>query len=83
MPARTEATFQEAAKSPQSANGQELTLSYDGGAQKVIVPENAAIYTQVPGQRSQLASGGAVFLNATSDESGKLSAVRIQLTPVK
>src|SRR5262245_59013578 len=33
----------------QSANGQELTLTYDGGAQKVVVPANAAIYTQVPG----------------------------------
>ena len=66
----------------QSASGRELTLTYEGGSQKIVVPENAAIYTQVPAQRSHLVPGTAVFLNAT-DEGGKLSASRIQLTPAK
>jgi len=66
----------------QSTNGHELTLAYEGGSQKIVVPENAAIFTQVPGQRSQLVPGAVVFLNA-ADDGGKLSAVRIQVTPAK
>jgi hypothetical protein len=58
-------------------------MTYDGGSQKILVPENAAVYTQVPGERSQLAPGATVFLNAAAAEDGKLSAVRIQVTPAK
>jgi hypothetical protein len=67
----------------QSATGRELTLTYDGGSQKVVVPENAAIYSQVPGERSQLTPGATVFLNATAGEGGKLSASRIQVSPAR
>jgi hypothetical protein len=67
----------------QSANARELTLSYEGGSQKIVVPENAAIYTQVPGERSQLMPGAAVFLNAAPGEGGRLSAARIQVTPAR
>jgi hypothetical protein len=67
----------------QSATGRELTLTYEGGSQKIVVPENAAIYTQVPGQRSHLVPGAVVFLNAAAAEDGKLTAQRIQVTPRK
>jgi hypothetical protein len=67
----------------QSAMGRELTLTYEGGSQKIVVPENAAIYTQVPGQRSHLVPGAVVFLNAAAAEDGKLTAQRIQVTPRK
>ena len=61
----------------QSANGRELTMTYDGGVQKIVVPENAAISTLVPGQRTQLVPGAAVSL--TMNE--KREALRIQVGP--
>ena len=67
----------------QSASGRELTLTYDGGAQKIVVPEKAAISTLVPGQRSQLVPGAPVNLTASSGDGGRLTAIRIQVSPPK
>ena len=61
----------------QSANGRELTLTYDGGSQKITVPPDASVSTLVPGQRSQLVPGAPV--NLTHDASG--IALRIQVGP--
>ena len=63
----------------QSTNGRELTMSYPGGSQKIIVPESASISTQVPGNRAQLVPGASV--NATHDASGV--ALRVQVSPAK
>ncbi len=63
----------------QASSGRELTLAYDGGAQKVVVPESASVSTLVPGQRSQLVPGAPV--NLTIDASGV--ALRIQVGPRK
>lgn len=60
----------------QAANGRELTMTYDGGAQKILVPENAAIFQLVPGERSQLVPGAPVSL--THDASRV--ALRIQVS---
>lgn len=60
----------------QSARGRELTLTYDGGSQKIVVPENASISTLVPGKREQLVRGAPV--NLTMDGSGK--ALRVQVS---
>jgi hypothetical protein len=65
----------------QSTSGRELTLAYEGGSQKILVPEKAAISTLVPGQRSQLVPGAAVNLTAASGDGGKLAAIRIQVSP--
>jgi len=65
----------------QSASGRELTLTYDGGAQKIVVPEKAAISTLVPGQRSHLVPGAPVNLTASSGDGGRLTAIRIQVSP--
>ena len=65
----------------QSANGRDLTLTYDGGSQKIMVPESASISTLVPGQRSQLVPGAAVNLTANPGDGGKLTAIRIQVSP--
>ena len=67
----------------QSASGHELTLAYEGGAHKIIVPEKAAISMLVPGQRSQLVPGAPVNLTAASGDGGKLTALRIQVSPPK
>lgn len=65
----------------QSAGGRELTLTYEGGSQKISVPESASISMIVPGQRSQLVPGAAVNLTATPGADGKLTAQRIQVSP--
>ena len=63
----------------QSASGRELTLGYEGGSQKIVVPENASISMLVPGDRSQLVPGAAVNLAAAPGPGGKMTAVRIQV----
>src|SRR5687767_2227324 len=65
--------------SVESLNGRELTMTYDGGAQRVVVPPEAAVSTLVPGKRDQLVPGAPV--NLTMDGSGV--ALRIQVGPKK
>src|SRR4051812_36703534 len=60
----------------QATKGSELTLTYDGGAQKIVVPENASISMLVPGKREQLVPGAPVSL--TMDGSGV--ALRVQVS---
>ena len=67
----------------QSASGRELTLTYEGGSQKIVVPESASISTLVPGQRSQLVPGAAVNLTAAPGAEGKLTALRVQVSPAR
>ena len=64
----------------QSANGRELTLSYEGGSQKIVVPENASISMLVPGDRSQLVPGATVSLTAAPGADGKMTATRVQVS---
>lgn len=63
----------------QSTSGRELTMTYEGGAQKVTVPEDASVSTLVPGSPAQLVPGAAV--NLTHD--GNRLALRIQVGPPK
>jgi len=65
----------------QSVNGRELTLTYEGGSQKILVPEKAPISALVSGQRSQLVPGAPVNLTAASGDGGTLTAIRIQVSP--
>ena len=62
----------------QAASGRELTLTYEGGAQKVVVPPGAAVSALVPGTRAQLVPGAPVSLTM---DAGK-AAIRIQVGPV-
>jgi len=61
----------------QAANGRELTLTYDGGSQKIVVPQSASMSALVPGTRAQLAPGAPV--NLTMDAAGV--ALRVQVSP--
>jgi hypothetical protein len=61
----------------QSANGRELTMTYEGGAQKIVLPANASISTLVPGSRAQLVPGAPVNLTMDADR----VALRIQVGP--
>lgn len=62
-----------------ATEGRELTLSYEGGSQKVVVADTAAITMLVPGQRSQLVAGSYVNLTYTPDADGKLAARNIEV----
>jgi len=61
----------------QSASGRQLTMTYEGGAQKIVVPPSASVSALVPGTRAQLVPGAPV--NLTHDASG--IALRIQVGP--
>jgi len=61
----------------QAASGRELTLAYDGGAQKVVVPESASVSMLVPGSAADLKPGARVNLTAAGEP---LAAQRIQVT---
>ena len=63
----------------QSASGRELTMTYEGGAQKIMVPETASVSTLVPGNRSQLVRGEPVNLTMDANR----VALRIQVGPPK
>jgi hypothetical protein len=63
----------------QATNGRELTMTYEGGAQKIVVPENASVSTLVPGSRAQLVAGAPVNLTMDANR----IALRIQVSPPK
>lgn len=63
----------------QSASGRELTMTYAGGAQKIVVPESAFISTLVPGGATQLVPGAPVSLTHDANR----VALRIQVGPPK
>lgn len=56
--------------------GRELTMNYEGGSQKIVVPPSASLSTLVPGSRAQLVPGAPV--NLTMDGSGV--ALRVQVS---
>ena len=60
----------------QSGDGRELTLTYEGGSQKIAVPPGASVSELVPGKAAQLVRGAPV--NLTHDASGV--ALRIQVS---
>ena len=51
-------------------------MTYPGGSQKILVPENAPISMLVPGNRSHLVPGAPV--NLTMD--GSAMALRVQIS---
>ena len=63
----------------QSASGRELTMTYEGGSQKIVVPENASISALVPGTPKQLVPGAPVNLTMDAER----VALRIQVGPPK
>src|SRR6266446_3369943 len=57
----------------------ELTLTYKGGTQKIVVPPSAALVRAVPGTRADLVVGEYVFIGAQQAPDGALSAARVQV----
>jgi hypothetical protein len=66
----------------ESTTGRELTMAYEGGSQKIMISEKAAISTLVPVDLSQLKPGASVSMNATNTD-GKLLTRRVQVSPAK
>ena len=57
-----------------SENGaEELTVTYKGGEQTILVPPTAPIVTFKPGTMAEVTKGATVFVNATKDD-GKITA---------
>ena len=63
----------------QSSGGNEITMNYQGGSQKILVPEGTPIVTFVPGSRSDLKPGEWIFTSA-GEKDGKLVAQRITVS---
>ena len=61
----------------QATAGREITMTYEGGTQKIQVPPSASVSTMVPGSRTHLVNGAAV--NLTHD--ANRVALRIQVSP--
>jgi len=64
----------------QASGGDELTLQYKGGSQKILVPDGVPIFTTVPGDRSLLVPGAYVFTTARSGADGTLSSARVAVS---
>ena len=64
----------------QATEGRELSLTYKGGSQKIIVPQNLPISELVDADRSALVSRAEVNMTAVPDSQGKLVAQRIQVS---
>jgi len=48
-----------------------------------VVPKDASISTLVPGQCSQLVPGAAINFTAAPGADGAMTALRIQVSPVR
>ena len=73
----TNANLQAAVK---SAGGNEITLKYKDGEQKILVPNGTPIVGFDNGERSALKKGETIWTNARVEGDGKLVANRIQVS---
>ena len=64
----------------QAGGSRELTLTYKGGSQKVIVPDNVPVVIAVEADRSLLVPGAYVFVAASMNNDGKIIASRVQVS---
>jgi hypothetical protein len=62
-----------------AAGAQELTLNYQSGVIKVLVPPGTPMSQSAPGQRMDVKPGETIFVAARS-EGGKLVAARVQVS---
>jgi glutamine phosphoribosylpyrophosphate amidotransferase len=61
------------AAASEHGGARQLTVSYKGGEQMILVPPTASIVTLQIGVRSDIKPGDALFVNATAD-GGKTTA---------
>jgi hypothetical protein len=63
--------------SAQVSGGNELTLKYKDGEQKILVTPQTQYFTFVPGTKADLKPGETIFAGARMDNDGKLVAPRV------
>jgi len=68
------------AKVVKTAAGNELTLEYQGGSEKILVPDGTPIVDFAPGDKSLLVPGATVFVGATVAADGKVTAGRVAVS---
>ena len=64
----------------QASGGNEVTLNYQGGSQKVIVPPGTPIVAFDPGSRSDLKVGETIWTNARTEADGKIVVERLNVS---
>jgi hypothetical protein len=62
------------------ADGEQLTLEYSGGSQKILVPPGTPVVETAPADRSFLKPGEYVFVAAQAGADGTITALRIQVS---
>jgi hypothetical protein len=66
--------------SAQTSGGNELTLKYKDGEQKIVVTPETEIVTVVPGTRADLKPGETIFSGARVESDGKFVAPRVAVS---
>ena len=66
--------------SAQVTGGNELTLKYKDGEQKILVTPQTEYYTFENGSRADLKPGETIFAGARMDNDGKLVALRVAVS---
>jgi hypothetical protein len=61
----------------EATSGRELSLSFKGDSNKIIVPPGVPIVTFAPAERADLKPGARVMFGATKNAEGKLAASRV------
>lgn len=64
----------------QVSGGNEITLSYQGGSQKILVPPGTPIVAFDPGSRADLKPGEWIWTNARQESDGKIVAERLNVS---
>jgi len=64
----------------QASGGNELTLKYKDGEQKILVTKDTEIVTFVPGTRADLKPGETIFSGAKVEGDGKFVAPRVAVS---
>jgi hypothetical protein len=64
----------------QVGGGNEITLNYQGGSQKVLVPPGTPIVAFDPGSRADLKPGEWIWTNARTEADGKIVVERLNVS---
>ena len=64
----------------QVTGGNEITLNYQGGSQKVLVPPGTPIVAFDPGSRADLKPGEWIWTNARTEADGKIVSERLNVS---
>jgi hypothetical protein len=64
----------------EAASGRELSLSFKGASNKIVVAPDAPVVIFAPAERADLKAGEKVFFSATKNAEGKLAASRVTVS---